>query len=78
MKSKKNITLLEVDLLVIFRIPPRSKLNPKHFAKITFSKEMRERLTITAKKTFVIVCYLISKESIFCVQNVVVDLKLKY
>ena len=74
---KWNITLLEVDLHVIFRITPRSKLNPKYFSKITFSKEMLQRLIAIAKVTFVVVFYLMSKESTFCVQNVVVDLKLK-
>ena len=77
MKGKQNITLLEVDLHVIFRISPRSKLNPKCFSKITFNKEMRQRLTAIAKVTFVVVYYLMSKGSTFCVQNVVVDFKLK-
>ena len=75
--TKWNITLLEVDLHVIFRISPRSKLNPKYFSEITFNKEMRQRLITIAKVTFVVVYHLMSKESTFCVQNVVVDLKFK-
>ena len=77
MKSIKNITLLEPDLRVIFTIPPRSKISPKYFTKITINKEMHQCLTSTAKVTFVIFCYLISKEPTFCVQNILVNLKLK-
>lgn len=37
------------------------KINPKYFTKITFNKEMRQCLT--AKVTFVVFCYIISKNS---------------
>ena len=80
MKCILNITLLEPDLRVIFTIPdpPRGKISPKHFTKITINKELLQCLTSTAKVAFVIICCLIPKEPTFCVQNIiVVNLKLK-
>ena len=71
------IVPLEFDLRVILTIPPRSKINPKYFTKITFNKEMRQCLTAAANVTFVVLCYLIPKESSFCVQNDVVNLQSK-
>ena len=38
---------------------------------------MRQCLTATAKVTVVVLCYLISKKSTFCVKNFEVNLKLK-
>ena len=77
MKSKYNIRSLEIDLHVICTIPPRSKINPNYFTKIIFNKEVCQCLTATAKVTDVALCYLISKESTFCAQNVDVNFQLK-
>jgi len=53
---------MEVDWHVTFTIPPRGKINPKCFTKITFNKEVRQSLTAAAKITVVVLCYPISKE----------------
>ena len=70
LQSKQHIKLrLDFDLHVTFTIPPRSKINPKYSAKVTFYKEMRQCLTATTKVTVIVPCYLISKESTFYVQD---------
>lgn len=66
MESQLDTTLLEVDLHVIFTIPPTSKINLKYFTKITLNKEMRQCLIATAKVTFVALCYLIFVFRVLC------------